>query len=228
MWTTASLAALFAELPERAHVVFAAADMAEAQGAVVALKERAEAAEGYEQVKDRLHFQSTPVALDAARARNPLEAAAVGWGGEKPSVTLQWSGNDPVVFHASGSTGWAPIVFREDGEQHAELVVWGSDACSDSAAPSDVRGKAVLVERGTCSFFKKAARAAAAGAVAVLVANEAGKVGTAPMACARPDACEDAALTVPVAMVTAALATKVDSDAPQTYSCKATRLWCKL
>ena len=40
----------FAELPERAHVVFAAADMAEAQGAVAALQERAEAAEGYDQV----------------------------------------------------------------------------------------------------------------------------------------------------------------------------------
>jgi len=38
----------------------------------------------------------------------------------------------------------------------------------------------VLVERGTCSFFKKAARAAGVGAVAVLVANEAGKVNPKP------------------------------------------------
>jgi len=212
LWSKASLAQLFAALPENAHVVFAAADMAEARDAVAALRARARAAKGFGAVPARRHFQATPVPLDPARARNALEAAAMRWGAEQPSVTLHGAGGADGAYHASGATDWAPLAPAPGAPQRLEVVLWGGDGCGDAPPPpAAATGRAVLVERGPCAFIQKARRAAAAGAAAVLVANSPGETGTAPMSCALPDDCTP--LDIPVAMVSAPFAAALSSAA---------------
>ena len=49
-----------------------------------------------------------------------------------------------------------------------------TDACSALTNPSSVNGKIALIDRGICNFTEKVANAEAAGAIAVIIANNAG------------------------------------------------------
>jgi large repetitive protein len=74
---------------------------------------------------------------------------------------------------ASGSAAFGPLEF--DLTDDVVLGVDATDAPNDGCQPltNDVSGRIVLVDRGTCAFVLKAQNAAAGGAVALLVANNA-------------------------------------------------------
>lgn len=76
------------------------------------------------------------------------------------------------------------------------------DACTPITA--DVAGKAVLIRRGTCSFYIKASNAQAAGAAAVVLYNNAGGALNATVAGTPP-------ITIPVVGITAAQGATLDA-----------------
>lgn len=90
-------------------------------------------------------------------------------------------------FPASPLSG--QVVLADDG------VAPGSDACTPLVNLAAVAGKVALVDRGTCTFSVKALAAQQAGAIAVIVADNA--PGTPPPALA-----VDSAVTIPVVRVT--------------------------
>jgi hypothetical protein len=69
-------------------------------------------------------------------------------------------GPAPSAVNISGA-----IVLVDDGVAPVE------DACEGITNPLAVSGNIALIDRGTCPFVDKAANAAAAGAIAVLIAN---------------------------------------------------------
>lgn len=54
---------------------------------------------------------------------------------------------------------------------YGDLVLVGSDGCSASDYPADVKGNIALIRRGTCAFGDKSALAGRAGAIAAVVYN---------------------------------------------------------
>lgn len=62
----------------------------------------------------------------------------------------------------------------------------GSDGCTASNVPSDVKGKLALLQRGSCTFDVKAENAAKAGAIGVVVFNSAGDTFTPSVTNASP------------------------------------------
>lgn len=89
---------------------------------------------------------SNQVAVNSHSGLGPYAASAAIWG---PPLT------------ESGITG--DVVLANDG------IGTTSDACE--AITNSVAGKIVLTERGTCNFVVKVQNAQAAGAIAVIVAN---------------------------------------------------------
>jgi len=84
-------------------------------------------------------------------------------------------GYQPMTF-----TPPVPTVGKEE-------IVYVGQGCNADAYLANPEGKAALIDRGTCSFNEKFLRAAAAGATAVLVANNVpgvvnGTLGAAPPA----------------------------------------------
>jgi minor extracellular serine protease Vpr len=67
--------------------------------------------------------------------------------------------------------------FAENPVTDAPFVAWGGTpdtACAGSSPASSVTGAVVLIARGTCTFAEKVANAASAGAIGVVVYNNAG------------------------------------------------------
>ena len=85
------------------------------------------------------------------------------------------------------------VVLANDG------VGVGSDACTPLANAAAVAGKIALIDRGSCTFVVKAAVAQAAGAIAVIVANNA--AGDPPPGMAGVDP----AITIPAIMISQSL-----------------------
>jgi hypothetical protein len=83
----------------------------------------------------------------------------------------------------------AQVVQAEDG------VFPITDGCEAFVNAAQLVGKIALIDRGTCTFAQKAARAQAAGAVAVIIANNV--AGTAPGMTGN-----DPAVTIPVVSIT--------------------------
>jgi len=79
--------------------------------------------------------------------------------GDKLAGTAQFG---PQVF--SATTG--DVVLADDGAGASP-----SDGCEPFVNAGDVAGKIALVDRGACSFVQKAQNAQAAGAIALIVAN---------------------------------------------------------
>jgi hypothetical protein len=100
------------------------------------------------------------------------------WSGEETRhLTVTPPGGAELVtgsaaFGATNFNVTAEVVLAVDGTAPT------SDACS--ALTNTVTGKIVLIDRGTCSFSSKVAAAQAAGAVAVIVADN--RAGTTPPA----------------------------------------------
>lgn len=88
----------------------------------------------------------------------------------------------------AGVTGDVVLAFDAD-EDGADPTFTGVDGCS--AITSDVAGRIALVDRGGCSFVIKAANVQAAGAIAMVVADNA--AGSPPAGMAG----EDPAVTIP-------------------------------
>ena len=72
----------------------------------------------------------------------------------------------------------APVVAALDPADAAGPAT--NDGCSAFTNPGAIAGNIALVERGTCGFAVKARNASEAGAVAVIIYNNAANAGTAP------------------------------------------------
>jgi subtilisin family serine protease len=79
-----------------------------------------------------------------------------------------------------------------------------NDGCNPFADPSAHAGKAVLIRRGTCSFFQKATNAQNAGASAVVLYNNIAGV-------LNPTVAGTPAITIPVVAVTATAGADLDA-----------------
>ena len=93
----------------------------------------------------------------------------------------------------------AGVVAAADPSDAAGLAT--TDGCSAFTNPGAVAGKIALVERGTCGFVVKARNATEAGAVGVIIYNNAANVGAAPPSMA-DDGINGAFVTVPTVSVT--------------------------
>lgn len=100
-----------------------------------------------------------------------------------------------TTFNGSMSVGTAAFTGIGSVTANLILAVDGTspfnDACS--AITNSVAGKVVLIDRGTCTFISKAQAAQTAGAIGVIIANNA--AGAAPAMSGSP------ALTIPVISV---------------------------
>ncbi len=92
------------------------------------------------------------------------------------------------------------VVLANDG------VGVGSDACTPLANAAAVAGKIALIDRGTCTFVVKAAVAQAAGAIAVIVANNAAADPPPGMAGVDPS------ITIPAIMISQSLGTAIKAQ----------------
>lgn len=110
-----------------------------------------------------LSFGSTEVrALSPAAIAGVYQfGTAVGWG---------------TPINASGVTG--PVVAAADAANAAGPTT--TDACTPLTNAADVAGKIALVERGTCGFTQKAKTVQDAGAIAVIIYNNAANAGAGP------------------------------------------------
>ncbi len=82
------------------------------------------------------------------------------------------------------------------------MAVWGGQACDvNEHAEDDLRGKVVLVERGTCPFFTKVQNCLSKGASAVLVQDDQANTDLHKMGCGAPHACADAELDISAALI---------------------------
>jgi hypothetical protein len=128
---------------------------------------------------------------------DPIQAQAQDWGGRNnANMTTPADGGSPtmqmylfdglttlgldVTTPALGSfdvgtASYGPTSFNATGDIVAAVPATGCDPLSNSAA---VTGKIVLINRGTCSFKTKTLKAETAGAIGVIIANNA--AGTAP------------------------------------------------
>jgi hypothetical protein len=110
-----------------------------------------------------LSFGSTEV-----RALTPASIAGVYQFG----VAVGWG----TPINATGVTG--PVVAAVDAADAAGPST--TDACSALTNAAAVAGKIALVERGTCGFTQKAKMVQNAGAIAIIIYNNAANAGAAP------------------------------------------------
>jgi len=130
-----------------------------------------------------------------ARAIVNTPASIVG------SYEAQTAGFGPSLF-ASPVTN--DVVLVDDGVAGGGTINDGCDAPFANAAA--VSGKIALIDRGLCAFVIKVANAQAAGAVGVLIANNA--AGLPSMGGASP------AITIPSIGITQALGTSIKANVP--------------
>ncbi|MEO7732353.1 MAG: M36 family metallopeptidase, partial [Kofleriaceae bacterium] len=97
----------------------------------------------------------------------------------------------PAAFGTTNVTVTADVVLANDGDT-TPAGGTTSDACQPLVAPAT--GKIVLADRGVCSFKTKALNAQNAGAVGMILANNA--AGAAP-----PSLGDDATITTPITIV---------------------------
>ena len=149
---------------------------------------------------------STP--SDGARPRMRMY---IFTGGGSAAVTVA-----PTLQRIAGSAAFgpqnfdisAPLILAEDGVSPV------NDGCDDITNASSVSGLVVLIDRGLCTFKTKVRNAQTAGAVGVIIANNASS-GVASMA---DDTSITDAITIPILMVTqadgAALKIQLQSGTP--------------
>jgi hypothetical protein len=106
-----------------------------------------------------------------------------GLAGEKQFGTADFGGAMPQPSLS------AEVVLVVDG------VFPTTDGCEAFVNAAELVGKIALIDRGTCTFAQKAARAQAAGAVAVIIGNNV--AGTAPGMSG-----SDPSITIPVVSIT--------------------------
>jgi Zn-dependent M28 family amino/carboxypeptidase len=105
-----------------------------------------------------------------------------------PVSTYDDRGSQLDVTSADGTTVHVPAATLQNsiaGQLHAPLVAAGQGQPSDFAVV-DARGKVALVQRGVQRFSEKVANAAAAGAVGVVVYNDAAGEVQGVLATAQP------------------------------------------
>jgi hypothetical protein len=138
--------------------------------------------------------------------RKPLLTAQNQLSFDGPSMAANlttYLSNAPVLqFSAGGNTTQSDFIPGQfsgpipDGGPQPVVAATPLDACAD-LPPGSLDGGLGLIERGTCTFYDKAARAAAAGAAGVIVFdNDAGPLIT----MASPDG--GAPLNVPAVFIT--------------------------
>ena len=93
-----------------------------------------------------------------------------------PSLTLSGAGTLDGTYEVGTATFGARVEEPLSGEIACYEDGEGApfDACSAAINGAELAGKIVLIDRGICSFVEKAANAQAAGAAAVVIANNAG------------------------------------------------------
>lgn len=116
-----------------------------------------------------------------------------------PAAIAGSSVANPATFGPAITTTTAQIVLADDG------TAPNDDGCTALTNGAAVAGKIVLIQRGTCTFVVKAANAQAAGAIGVVVYNNAaglpGMGGT------------DPTITIPAIGVTQALGQQIIAQA---------------
>lgn len=135
-------------------------------------------------------------AINAAAAAGVVPAVAAGNSGPGVSTT-ESPGNafgaltagattNPHYIGVNVSTPFGDFgaavgefdPFADDPVTDAPFAAWSAGttdtACAGSSPDSDVTGAVVLIARGTCTFAEKVATAAGAGAIGVVVYNNAG------------------------------------------------------
>jgi hypothetical protein len=173
---------------------------------------------GFEDVYERLLFDNDfgvrwPVLSDGQRAISAINTGKVVWDG--PGVTAAshfFLGALPILVAnapgtlpatmAIGTAGFGPqldetgvtgdLVLADDGTGTT------SDACTALVNGAQISGNIALIDRGTCAFVLKAQMAEAAGAIAVIIANNV--VAGAPPSLGGTDP----GLTIPTVSVTLA------------------------
>jgi hypothetical protein len=170
------------------------------------------------------------IATAASRAASALRVDKIVWEG--PDVTaavphvLSYGRPELNVYapaavadtYRVGTASFGPALGSPGISGEVVLAVDGAaptaDACTPLTNAAAVAGKIALVDRGTCTFVVKTLNAQAAGAIAVIVANNAaadpppGMAGT------------DPTITVPAIMISQALGTAIKAQlaAAQTVS----------
>ncbi len=109
----------------------------------------------------------------------------------------------------------APIVAAEDA---VEVGGTATDGCSPLTNAAVVAGNIALVERGFCGFAVKARNATAAGAVGVIIYNNAANVNAAPPGMANDPADNGAFVTVPTVSLRRADGVAILAQSPVTAS----------
>ncbi|MCE9573865.1 MAG: M36 family metallopeptidase, partial [Deltaproteobacteria bacterium] len=125
---------------------------------------------------DPMQVQAQDAASQGQRNNANMDAAS---DGQSPTMQMYlWSGADDVKLTlsqggsvATGGADFGPQSFDLSGT--VVLANDGSGTATDACQPitNNVSGKIVLIDRGTCTFASKAATAANAGAIGVLIAN---------------------------------------------------------
>ena len=121
---------------------------------------------------------------DAERAASAVNVRKVSWSGlavnrEVPHVLLPGEPFGQIEpgpgFVAVGAAAFGPALGTALSGQVAAAVDAGGASTLDGCEPivSDVAGKIALLDRGTCTFVIKVKNAQNAGAIAVLVADNA-------------------------------------------------------
>ena len=147
------------------------------------------------QDRDAINAEAQDNALGGSRNNANMSTPADGlpprmqvfiWDG-KADRTLAVSGRTPTV----GQAAFGPTVFDATGAVALadDGAAPGSDACTPLV--NDVAGKIALVDRGSCTFKTKVLNAQNAGAIGVLLANNAPSV-------APPGMGDDPAITTPI------------------------------
>ncbi len=216
LWKTASLDELFSGLTPTTHVLFGIGPgVSGGDDIMAALRRRCEKSRSYSSVKPRVHFlkkqlpecniETFPNCPDEGEGYGWLGQAVNGWGSMSPKLTAMWQDNS-MALESAGDTGWlkpvTSVAKENQGELKLDLAVWGGQACDASEHPNDdLRGKAVLVQRGTCTFFKKVQNCISKGAAAVVVQDEQSNTALHKMGCGSPEACADAKLDVTAVLI---------------------------
>ncbi len=93
-----------------------------------------------------------------------------------PALTLSGAGSLDGTYDVGTANFGAVVEDALSGEIACFEDGQGTpfDACSSATNGSELAGKIVLIDRGTCAFTVKAANAQAAGAAAVVIANNQG------------------------------------------------------
>jgi hypothetical protein len=120
------------------------------------------------------------------RATSATNDGNVVWDGRNAQIAAgSFLGNEPIMLvnsppslagtYALGTAAFGPaltetgitgdVVLVDDG------VGFASDACGPITNIAEVSGNIALVDRGSCTFTSKALAAQAAGAIAVIIAN---------------------------------------------------------